>query len=471
MKMSSLVKNMMLTRTAWLRKLLDPRRDIDAECGHPSTLEISDYQELFTRGDIAARVVTIYPQETWSEDPLVFETEDKTETEFEKAWNGLLKTIPIYSLLQRADILSGIGRFGVLLLGVDDGKPMNEPLDGIDDQGNPSGSPSERKLLYLRTFEESVLSIAKLEDNTSNPRYGQPYTYNINFADKNGSSTLSQSVHWSRIIHIADNRTNSEVYGAPRMEVVVNRLLDLKKTAGGSGEMFWKGGFPGLSIETQPSEEEVTLDKEATQEQIEKYMNGLQRYIATIGLTAKSLSVQVADPGPHVDMQLKLIGAALGVPWRIFVGSEVGQLASGMDTRRWNQRITRRRNDYVTPYIIRPFVDRLAAAGILPQPKNGYQVEWTDPNTPSEDEKAAVAQKRTDALMKYVQSGADQLMPPFHYLTLILGFTDDEAQSILDDAMAQGEADRLLADPAPQPAPTPTATPDRSNRNKGNTGK
>lgn len=454
MKMSSLVKNVMLTRTAWLRKLLDPRRDIDAECGHPKTLSTSDYQELYTRGDIAARVVTIYPQETWSEDPMIFETEDESETEFEKAWNKLLKAIPIYSLLQRADILSGIGRFGVLLLGTDDGKLLSEPLDGIDDRGLPTGTRPERKLLYLRTFEESVLTISKLENDTTNPRYGQPYTYSVNFTDQSGMSSLSQTVHWSRIIHIADNRTNSEVFGAPRMEVVVNRLLDLKKTAGGSGEMFWKGGFPGLSIETQPSEEEITLDTEATKEQIEQYMNGLQRYIATIGLTAKSLSVQVADPGPHVDMQLKLIGAALGVPWRIFVGSEVGQLASGMDTRRWNQRITRRRNDYVTPYVIRPFVDRLIAVGVLPLPKNGYQVEWKDPNTPSEDEKAAVGQKRTSAMKDYVQSGADQLIPPFHYLTLVLGFSTDEAQSILEDAVTQ---DRLLEDDDPEPEETELA--------------
>jgi hypothetical protein len=446
MKMASFVRNVLTTRTAWLAKLMDPRRDVDAECGHPATVLLSDYKDFYTRGDIAARVVTIYPQECWSENPAVYETEEDTETEFETAWDKLMETIPVFSLLQRIDTISGIGRFGVLLLGTDDGSPLSEPLDGIDANGMMTASRPERKLLYLRTFDETVTTVDALENDVRNPRYGLPTFYTVNFTDATGTNTFAQKIHWSRIIHVADNRTNSEIYGAPRMEVVVNRLLDLKKTAGGSGEMFWKGGFPGLSIETQPTEEEIDLDKEATKEEIEKYMNGLQRYVATVGLAVKSLSVQVADPGPHVDIQLKLIAAALAVPWRIFVGSEVGQLASSQDSRRWNLRVARRRDDYVSPYIIRPFVDRLVAVGILPEPES-YQIDWPDSNSPSDQEKAAVAKDRTDAIQKYVQAGADILIPPFHYLTLVLGLEDDEAHAIIEEA-----GDQLMLEP-PEPEP------------------
>ena len=128
------VQNLLLERTAWLRKLLDPRRDITAECGHPETVEIKDYVDLFDRGDIAKRVVTVYPEESWSESPEIVENETDDETEFERTWKELEDKFKIWSYLQRVDILSGIGRFGILLLGFDDGEELSSPIEGGDHQ-------------------------------------------------------------------------------------------------------------------------------------------------------------------------------------------------------------------------------------------------------------------------------------------------------------------------------------------------
>jgi hypothetical protein len=229
--------------------------------------------------------------------------------------------------------------------------------------------------------------------------------------------------------------------------------LDLKKIVSGSGEMFWKGGFPGLSLETHPSIENAVIDEEGIKKQVDDYQNGLQRYLALSGMAAKSLTPQVADPGGHVDVQIKLIAAALGVPWRVFVGSEQAQLASEQDTRAWNKRLTRRRNEYVTPFVVLPLIDRLQAFGVLPMvsEKNEVHVEWPDLHNPSEDEKAGVTEKKTNALAKYVQGGVDTLIPPFHYLTLILGMSDDEAQAVIDAATEQlDNEDGLLQQPTPK---------------------
>lgn len=447
---AQLVRNTLLSRQAWLKTLLDPRRDIDAECGHPQTLNIEDFAQAFSRQDVAARVVSLWPEETWCEDPEIYETEDATETEFEKEWKKLTTDLPIFSYLQRADVLSGIGRYGVLLLGFDDGGELDTPLEGVTPSGDlPESQGRKRKLLYLRPLDETVVNIQAFENDPTNPRYGLPTRYQIKFADAetgilpagdgSGSTVtvVTRTVHWTRLIHLADNRRNSEVLGTPRMEKVMNRLLDLKKVSGGSGEMFWKGGFPGFSLETQsvgPGEEIATIDQEATAEQMEAYMNGLQRYIATEGLSVKGLTVQIADPRPHVEIQLKLISVAMGVPWRVLVGSEAAQLASEQDTRAWNRRINRRRKEYVDPFILRPFVHRLISAGVLPLPPQGVQIAWTDLNSPSEEDRATVAEKRTNAMAKYVQAGADTLMAPFHFLTLVLGLTDEEAESIIEDA-------------------------------------
>jgi hypothetical protein len=451
MKIPALVRNVMTSRESWLRKWLDPRRDIDAECGHPADISIEDYKKAYTRGDVAARVVSAYPEETWSTEPEVFETEDISETVFEKAWKELNARLNVFAYLERIDVLSGIGRYGILLLGLDDGAALSQEI------GPASGV--QRNLLYLRPLDESLVNIESLDNNLTSPRFGRPLEYSIDFVDSENTvlatsgNITAQKVHWSRVIHVADNRVNSEILGAPRMERVINRLLDLKKISGGSGEMFWKGGFPGLSLESHPTgDEAVEFDADATKEQMEAYMNGLQRYLATVGMTARSLSVQVADPRPHIEMQLKLIATAIGIPWRILIGSEAAQLASEQDIRLWNQRLNRRRQQYVTPFIIKPFVDQLILLGVLPEPPGGYQVHWTDLNSPSDQDQAIVAEKKTNALAKYAQSGADALIPPFHYLTLILGMSEEEANAIVNEA---GDRVGELGPPDPTPLAIP----------------
>jgi hypothetical protein len=460
---SNFINNAMTMRAAWLRRLTDTRKNIESECGHPSEVSIEDNTLAFKRGDMAARIISLYPEECWGNDPVVYETEDQKETEFEKAWTGLQERLRIFYFLHRADVLSGIGRFGVLLLGLNDGKPMSEPVEGLDEMGESTQVPTDLKLLFVRPFDESLIQVRTLQTDSSNPRFGQPTKYSIQFSDEamEGSTlSSSQTVHWSRIIHLADNRTNSEVYGCPRLERIYNRILDLKKIAGGAGEMFWKGGFPGLSVEAVPVEGEVELDEKATKEQMEAYMDGLQRYIATTGMTVKSLAIQIADPRPHMEIQVRLIAMAIGVPWRILMGVEVGQLASEQDIRVWNRRLQRRCVEYINPFIVRPFVDRLIAFGILPKPAQ-VKISWPDFNSPTDQDKAAVAEKQTNALAKYVQGGVDTMLPPFHYLTLVLGMTDEEAQAIIDASekqMAQTDGVSLFAPPDLAPA-NPRANP------------
>lgn len=453
----------MTSRVAWLQKLLDPRRNIDQECGHPCDIDVEDYRRAFKRGDIATRVVTIFPEESWKESPIIVEDDKGDETAFEKAWDDLQKKHNIYSTLTRADVLSGIGRFGVILLGLDDGLTMDQPIVGINEDGTTveGATPTERKLLYLRPFDESLILVVMLQQDPLNPRYGLPLFYDLKFTDTilgQDASTKRLRVHWSRVIHVADNRMSSDVFGLPRLERVFNRYLDLMKVAGGSGEMFWKGGFPGLSLEaiTDAEGQAAEIDPVATKAQIEDYMNGLQRYIATVGLTVKSLTPQVADPRPHVDIQVRLIAMSLGIPWRIFMGSEAAQLASEQDSGAWNARIKRRREDYLGPLLIRVFIDRLIACGVLPTPlKDGtYVVEWPDLNTPSDKDKAAVTAQRTQALTQYVSTGADALMPPFHFFTLVMGMTDDEANAVIDAAGTQ-----MVSQLKPPPPPPVIVAP------------
>ena len=198
--------------------------------------------------------------------------------------------------------------------------------------------------------------------------------------------------------------------------------------------MYWRGAFPGLSIETHPQlGGDVTIDSDAIKGAMENYQNGLQRYFALMGMTAKSLAPQVVDPTPQIRAQLEAICIRLGIPLRVFLGSERGELASSQDKDTWNTRLTDRQINYVSPRIIIPFVDRMIHLGVLPQPSEemGYSIRWPSLDSLTPLEEATVAFQITDALAKYTAGGVDTMIEPHNYMTRVLGFTDDEAEEIL----------------------------------------
>lgn len=439
-----------LMRSTLLNKLIDDRRDIDQECGYPKQLSTEQYRLMYDREGTASRVVAFMPEECWDQDPDVVENEDPEETEFEGAFSELNKERHIWSYLSKADELSGIGQFGILLLGLDDGLPLDQPVEGINDKGEKVGTGSERKLLFLRPLAEDLVTVKGTEKDQTNPRFSQPTFYSVTFDSVTNTRTSTegeviatvgqeQRVHWSRVIHLADNRESSEVYGIPRMQKVFNRLYDIRKIAGGSGEMFWKGGFPGISFEMDPNARPLTTDqKTELRTELANYADGLQRYLAIQGVSAKNLTPQVADPSAHIDVQLGLIAQSLGVPKRVFIGSEQAQLASAQDTKRWNRRVSRRREKYLTPFVIRPLIDRLIALGVLPEVEE-YDIRWPDMDSPSEKDQAEVLRVMTEAMAKYVGGNVDMLVPPEIFLTMFMGLEPDQVEEIMKQVMLREE--------------------------------
>jgi uncharacterized protein len=440
-------------RGAAFNFLLDGPKDIDAECGYPPWLMPQQYNYMYDREAIAKRVVDCLPEETWAEDPEIWEDDDPDiETPFEEAWAALEEQHSLFSVLQRADVLSGIGQFGIILIGIDDGKDLREPVEGIFDDGTVDPE-QEHKLLYLRVFSEVVVFVKVREIDITSPRYSQPKIYTIQFRDYpnwgvQAGEIIARDIHWTRVIHLADNRKESEVYGIPRMQPVYNRLYDLRKIYSSSGEGYWKGAFPGLAFEVNPevAAQGVELDVASIRQEMERFQNGLQRYLALTGVTTKSLPATMMEPGGCVETQLRAIAICLGIPERILWGSEEAVLAGNQDSRAWNKRLGKRQTKYVNPLIIRPFINRLIAMGVLPPPKDcvepteegtfiitgGYQIEWPDLDSPTDMDKAQIAATRTSAMAAYVQGGVSQLIAPREYLTHELGFGTEEADAIME---------------------------------------
>ena len=399
----------------------------------------------------------IWPQECWQNDPWVYETEKSDVTNFEKKFDEIKTSSSIFSYLHRADVLSGIGSFGLILIGIDDGKGLDQPIEGVDEMtGEVETNGKEHQILYIRVYDESVLSIPTVQNNERSRRFGLPLTYNVKYREGGVAGVFkSFKVHWSRVIHLADNRESSEVYGVSRLQSLYNHLYDLKKVGGGSAEMFWKGGFPGYAFELSPEAAQMgaELDTESIKEQMTLWATGLQRWLSVQGVTTKSLSPQVADPSGHVELHLKLIALGLGVPYRVLLGSEEAKLASVQDKRTWNGRVMKRQNSYLTPLVVRPFVDRLIGMGCLPKPVQ-YFVKWPDLNVSTEDDIAKVALNRTDAFSKYMAGNVDQLIPPRQYFTEIHKLSDESADNIIE-AQKKYESE---FDVKPEPQPVPRTT-------------
>lgn len=208
--------------------------------------------------------------------------------------------------------------------------------------------------------------------------------------------------------------------------------------------MYWKGAFMGLSIETHPQlGPNVKFDPNLNAE-LDLYQQGLQRIITLEGATANSLAPQVVDPSQQIDVQLTAICIQIGCPKRIFMGSERGELASSEDHDEFDEVIQERQENYLTPRIIAPVIDRLISVGVLPEPVEGYTVVWPDKSELSDMDSATVAKTRTEALALYLQGGVDQLIPPMEYLVKELGYTEEDAEAVLDKAMEAIEKEETI---------------------------
>ncbi len=417
-------------------------RNVYTALGYKTELTNTDYLLKFERQDIANRIVKAPVATSWRKLPEVVEVNGE-ETTFEKSWEELQSQFHIYSVLRKADVLAGLGEYAVVLIGYKDGKRLAEPVE------------QAREVLYLAPYHQDNAIINTWETDQENPRYGMPLIYKLRMSvgetTGTGANSTETLVHYSRILHIAENTLENTWRGAPRLREVYNRLDDIEKLVGGSAEMFWRGAFPGISFETEPDANLEAQDLDDVQDEVEKYMHGMQRYLRLQGMKANSLTPQIAAPGDHLDAQLQLVSSQTNIPVRILVGSERGELASGQDENNWHNFIAERRDTYVSSSIMKPLIDSWIKLGILPKPTagdNGYAIIWPDLSVTSDKEKAEIGKIDSEAISKYAGTpGANMVVPPNFFLKDTMGYNQDQVDEInkeLNTMVAETDVDEEL---------------------------
>ncbi len=453
--------------TSWLNRDID----MNFECRWPTEIDPQEYKLLFERHGVANRVVTIWPDECWVLPPEIYEDESaKKETPFEVAWKELERQKHVLSYLKRVDILSRIGRYGGLLFGLSDlgaNGRLSDPVKGFEESylaqldGQPI-KPLKYKLLFLKAFQEADITISERETRPNSPRYTLPTKYTVTMENPAGNSTTSATVHWTRMLHVADNRLSSEVYGEPAMKPVWNDLIDVRKIKGGGAEGYWRACLSGImwGLNEKLVDPSVNLSdeqKEQFQEDLQKYHNGMQRDLISMGLVPHDIAPKLVDPSPFVRNQIELICIQLGIPVSIFMGREEGKLAADENRSSWLERVQGRQSNYLTPMLVRPFVEQLQMYGALPVTKEAVQIDWPERDVPSPLDIADVAVKTTAALAQYVQGGVNQVMGEKEYFGQVLQKTSDEIDAIAKEV---GDWEELNNPPEPQVVEPNPALPD-----------
>lgn len=461
-------------------------RDVWGTLGYPQSVSITQFWTMYLRGGVAARIVRSHPSATWREQPLIRDEagstdedpEDEEFSSFVESVNTLLREMKILSVIERADRLSRIGRFGVLLMGFADGRTLSDPLE-----------PGQHKLMYLQPYGEPQVSVLRLDDDPRSDRYGMPLMYQISPSSSAAVGGMASSsahlpafqVHHSRVIHIAEHLDSDNVYGQPVLQSVFNHLLDLEKVLGSSAETFWLNARGGLAMSVDPDAELTPEARSALREQADEYENQLRRILMMQGVSTTTLTTNVADPSPNTERLLDVIAGTTGIPKRILIGSERGELASSQDENNWGQRIDERQQLWATPWVLRPFIQLMIDTGNVVEPQGEWWIEWPVSTSLTPERQAEIGVKISQSLAAYANSPMAQIIVPHsefrhEVLGLDASTSYDEGTPTLppfvedEEALAEFErimgrapsAGELTTDPAATAQTTEAAPPPAS---------
>jgi hypothetical protein len=407
-----------------------PRRNLPAILGYKPELTYADYKQCYERHDLAHRLIRAYPEATWSQPPTVQEDDqDDVETPFEAAWQSLVMRLGVYAKLVRIDVLANLGQYSVLLLGLRGQSDLATPA-------RPVRSPDD--VLFLAPYSEEFAEIDAFETDPASPLFGQPARYKVNFNRSTASSsrTLPRKVgfvHASRVLHVAEDCLDDDVYGIPRLKPVFDRLDDLLKVVGGSAEFFFRSAQRLIGLEGLPDYQLQPGDEAAFVKSIEEFQYHLKDFIRVEGAKIVELTGAAASPRDHFDVLIDLIAGTTGIPKRILTGSERGELASTQDQEAWLQRISRRQSTFAEQSMLRPLIDRLVLLRALPEPAQPYAVIWENLFALSAEKQALVAKDVATALSQYAGQGmADGIVPPEEFREVYLGLSPESDYAVPD---------------------------------------
>ena len=421
-------------------------RDIYTVAGYtqPGKEDFELFWGLYERNEIAGRIIDMPPKTTWKTPPELVEPDRESDepTPFMEEVLALADRLRLWNRLERGDRLARIGRYGVILIGVpgDDKDLVNEmtALRGPED------------ILYLSAYHEKEARISTFVTDPGNSRFGLPLLYDIEISNgEAGKGKQTLKVHWSRVIHIAEDVLGDDTYGRPILKRLLNRLFDLDKVTASTAEAFWQLATRILvgSVDSD-SDMDDTKFKELG-DNLQEVVHDLRRQFLGQGVDLKWLESTPPEPGGAADLYMMLVAAGAGIPKRVLFGTETGERASEQDERQWLGTINERQEQHAEPNILRAFLDRMIQyKGLTAPGKDGYDIIWPTLFEETESAKAEANVKRSEAAKNLTPIGGN----PLDFVEI------DENRDVWLKTTKQMEEERLLEeeeDEEMEPEPLP----------------
>lgn len=414
-------------------------RDLYETYGWDRDLDFDDYLEKYQRQGPARAIIAAPAQATWRHAPTIVDDgsdPDEEDTRFEREWSDLVDAFRIYHYLERVDRLAGIYQYAGLFIGTTGSVPLNEEM------------PTDAELAYLTPYRQDHLEIVEWEEDPRDPRFGQPTMYELTLVDDEdvddtgfNPEQRSIRVHWTRVLHVAEDLDEDEVFGTPRLQPVMNLLDDFLKVRGGSAEMFFQDAaaiyHANVEGDADLPEEGEPGSFQDMEDQFIQALDGFRRFIGTKGTDFDIKRGESPRPQQVWDMLKEALAAGARMPLRIIFGSERGELASSEDQGEWLARISERQTRFAYPLVLRRLIDRFINHGMLSEPAGGsYTIE--PPNLFELDEVQEAEVRKTDAQALQALSGAMAAggISRDAPIWARLGF-DDITPSDLDDFMEE----------------------------------
>jgi hypothetical protein len=439
-------------------------------CRYPVRVTFEDYYRMYSRNNVAARVIETFPDYTWSAIPFVTD-KGGAKGRFAKSVSTLLSTHyklqdgvsqSLLSSMKQLDVLGGIGGESLLVFGFSDSGTLSSKVSGA----------SGTKISWIKILHNGQFEVEARNEDSASTDFGDVVLYKTKaFSDNGDLNFASQiapgvSIHASRCVHFKES--NGLSYGTSRIQKCYNQLLDITKLAGASAEVYWLGAFSGLAIESDPN---ATVSDDAylrMKQETRKYFDGLERSLIFDGATSKLLYPAIVSPKDHFDLQITMISIATAVPRRFLTGAEAAKLASQQDTLNWDTRVINRRETFSGPRVVSPVVQRCIDAGVIQRPSGDtFGVIWPRVQSVALNERADAARNMTAAWQAYGTSGLSKVMSFGTYLLYACGFGESEALDIESKIQAGKWAEvEKLAAAAKAPsqtsgAPGKTDSPDK----------
>ena len=382
-------------------------RDYYSVLGYPLQPTYEQYYDWATRDSLGRRLIRNLPQHTWQYPPIIRDTEevDAPETPFMQAWEALVTRFQLWRLFERVDKQALIGNYAILFLGL---RGARDPSQEVD-----ARTRTMEDLLYLRPYSQRHVRIQAYESDVQNPRYGLPRLYRLQKGDApqrvgDESSAdipiITTDIHASRVIHVAEDVIEDDIFATPRLAGTYQRLIDILKIAGGSAEMFWRHAKREIAISAQDGFRFEGDDKQRFEQQVQEFTHQLRDYLFLHGMDVQALAPGVQSPLEHFQVQASLIAADWQVPQRLLFGSERGELASTQDIRNYVSVISGRQVHFAQPSVIESFILRMVQYGILPEPAMPLVYDWPDLYSLGEEEQAKIAADWSTAIQRYDQA-------------------------------------------------------------------